>query len=246
MKNLKIKAFIIHLESAQERQAQVEKLCKILPIEAEIVQAVDARDLTVEEMAQFYQPHLYQPNYPFTLSYSEIACFLSHRKAWHRIVDSGDDFGLVLEDDVDMGTDFSTAFELVVDFATQRSLIRFPHKARESGQVITKRDDIGLIMPQVVGLGQVATFMSREVAQQLLAVTTKFDRPVDVILQMFWLSGIRPLTVIPSGISEISARIGGSTLHKKQNIFEKLRRELLRPLYRWQIKRLSQKYAEQS
>jgi len=235
-----IKAFIIHLERAVARESQVAALKAALPIASEIVRAVDAQNLPVNEIMRVYRRHLYKPAYPFTLSENEIACFLSHRQAWAMIVEQGCDSGLILEDDAHIGVDFAAAFALAQEFMTPRSFFRFPHHQRERGETITQRDKVRLIQPLPVGLGQVAYLISREVAGQLLEVTEFFDRPVDVLLQMFWLTKVRPLTIHPSGIEEISAQLGGSTLHRKRTMAEKLRREILRPLYRWRIAYISQ------
>jgi len=239
-----VKAFIIHLERAVTRSRQVAALSAALPIASEIVCAVDAWALTAAEIANVYQPRLSQPFYPFTLSRNEVACFLSHRRAWAMMVEQNCDFGLFLEDDAAIGHDFADAFALAREFMTPHSFIRFPHHQRERGQALMIRDGIKIIQPVPVGLGQVAYLLSREAAQQLLSVTEIFDRPVDVLLQMFWLTKVRPLTIHPSGIEEISAQIGGSTLHHKRNRGEKVRREILRPLYRWRIARASKKYSE--
>jgi len=237
-----IKAFIIHLERAHNRQPQVEKLMAALPVTAEIVPAVDGKNLADADVARYYQPRLHQPFYPFTLSINEIACFLSHRKAWTTLIEQGCTAGFILEDDAAIGDDFAAAFVLARTFMTPRSLIRFPHRAREKGKTLTQHGNVRLMMPQPAGLGQVAYLLSRSVAEQLLKVTETFDRPIDVALQMFWLTKIRPLSILPSGISEISPQLGGSTLHKKHRGVEKWRREILRPLYRWQIARCSRKY----
>jgi len=238
-----IKAFIIHLERARAREVQVRKLVASVPVCVEIVQAIDVKDLSLEDIARYYQPRLYKPSYPFALSTNEIACFLSHRKIWAEIVAQNCAGGLILEDDAEIGNAFATAFALSSEFITEYGLIRFPHKMREKGQILVRREGVELIKPLPVGLGQVAYLISREVAQKLLVVTERFDRPIDVLLQMFWLTKVRPLSILPSGIKEISAQIGGSTLHKRCSFGEKWHREILRPLYRWRVKNFSKEYA---
>jgi len=237
-----IKSFIIHLDRAQAREAQVARLRADLPIASEIVAAIDAQSLNADKVAHIYHRTIHQPAYPFALSRNEIACFLSHRQVWAMIVEQNCAAGLILEDDAHLDADFANAFALACDFMTEQHFIRFPHKLREKGEVLAERHGVRLIMPSVVGLGQVAYLVSRKAAEQLLASTMVFDRPVDVLLQMFWLTKVRPLSILPSGIREISAQIGGSSLHGKRTMREKWRREILRPLYRWRLARLSKKY----
>jgi len=239
-----IKAFIIHLERANEREAQLANLATALPVPSDIITAIDGQGLNPERIAQYYRRHLHKPTYPFALSRNEIACFLSHRKAWKAIIEQNCASGLILEDDASIGVDFAEAFALASQFMTADNFIRLPHRNRERGRVLAEKGNACLIQPDVVGLGQVAYLVSREAAGALLEATKIFDRPVDVLLQMFWLTKIRPLSILPSGISEISGQIGGSTLHQKRMMGEKARRELLRPLYRWRIAQISKKYNE--
>lgn len=78
--------FIIHLERAHERMAHIQRVQATLPMSTHIVHAVDGLVLDEDEIAQVYRPHCHKPFYPFTLSKGEIACFLSHRRVWSRMV----------------------------------------------------------------------------------------------------------------------------------------------------------------
>ena len=104
-----VKAFIIHLERATDRQPQVEELIRKLPVETDVVNAIDGRTLDAQTISRVYRRSAHKPHYPFQLSTNEIACFLSHRKAWQAIVDQEIDAGLVLEDDVELTPEFAAA-----------------------------------------------------------------------------------------------------------------------------------------
>lgn len=231
-----IKAFIIHLARAEERRSQVEKLVRDLPVSAEIIDAVDNRQLDDATIRAVYRRHLHQPAYPFKLSRNEIACFLSHRKAWQAIVDQNLDAGLVIEDDVELTQDFAGAFAAAIDYMRAGDFIRFPFRAdRETGVEHYRSAHHRIIEPLPVGLGMVAQLISRDAAQKLLDKTHSFDRPVDTTAQMNWVTGLRPLAVLPGGVSEISSVLGGSTIKQKKSLVDKLSREILRPLYRRRV-----------
>lgn len=69
-------------------------------------------------------------------------------------------------------------------------------------------------------------------------MTARFDRPVDSMVQMTWLTGLFPLIAIPSGVSEVSSALGGTTVQRTQKpLLGVMRREVLRPLYRLQVSR---------
>jgi len=242
---MRLKAFIIHLQRATERRPQVDRLIRDLPVDTEIVEGVDNRDLDKAAIDACCEHRIHEPPYPFSMSRNEIACFLSHRKAWQAIVDQGLDAGFVIEDDAALTADFPSAFAAAVDYLKAGDIIRFPFRpGRENGEVLFRSSGERIIEPLPVGLGMVAQLISRDAARKLLIATEKFDRPVDTTLQLFWMTGIRPLAIQPGGVEEISARLGGSTIKRKRSALEKLGREILRPLYRRRIAMLSRKFAE--
>lgn len=237
---MNIKAFIIHLERAKDRKPQVERLIHELPLKAEVVKAIDSRTLADSEISRVYKRKLHKPRYPFTLSKNEIACFLSHRKAWQAIVDQQLDAGFVIEDDIELTPVFGAAFRAVSNHFEPGSFIRFTFRDdREQGREVFRDENIRIIIPSPIGLGMVAQIVSYDAARKLLAVTEQFDRPVDTMVQMRWITDLQPLAVIPGGVKEISAELGGTTIQHKKSFSDKLAREILRPIYRMRVRRFS-------
>jgi GR25 family glycosyltransferase involved in LPS biosynthesis len=231
-----IKAFIVHLGRAKQRAAQVDRLVAALPVPADIIDAVDGLTLSEANRDRVYRRNLHKPAYPFVLSNSEVACFLSHRKAWAAIVEQGLDAGFVIEDDVALNADFPAAFAAATACLTPGAFVRFPFRAdRETGEEILSRDATRVIRPRTVGLGMVAQLVSRGAAIRLLQATEMFDRPVDTMVQMDWLLHLSPLAVVPGGVSEISSTLGGTSMKRQSTFSEKLAREILRPLYRAKV-----------
>ncbi len=232
----KIKAFIVHLGRAERRRAQVERLSATLPVQAEVIDAVDGLALDQAERDRVYRSNLHTPAYPFALSNSEVACFLSHRKAWAAIVEQDLDAGFVIEDDVELTDEFPAAFAAATACLTPGAFVRFPFRAdRESGEQVFAQGTARVIRPDVIGLGMVAQLVSRGAAIRLLQATEMFDRPVDTTVQMEWLLHLSPLTVLPGGVREISSTLGGTSMKRQSTFAEKLAREVLRPLYRAKV-----------
>lgn len=233
---MRIETFIIHLKRAEQRRAHVESVIAELPFKGRIVDAVDGRTITKDEIEQHYQRKLHKPSYPFAMSSNEIACFLSHRKAWQEIVDSNLDAALVMEDDAQPTGNFQDSLNLAVEHIDKVGFIRFPFcDGREQGEIINNCSSAQLIRPRCIGLGMVAQLISKQCAAQLLRSTEQFDRPVDTLLQMHWVTEIQPQSTIPGGIMEISKTLGGTTLEKRRDGILKLKREILRPIYRFRI-----------
>lgn len=238
---MNIKAFIIHLARAKDRRPQVEKLIRELPVKTEVIDAVDSHTLSDTDIKRVYKRKLHAPRYPFALSKNEIACFLSHRKAWQAIVDQGLDAGFVIEDDIELTDVFNAAFHAVTNHFEPGSFVRFTFRDREQGREVFRNDHLRIIIPNPIGLGMVAQLVSFDAAKKLLAVTEQFDRPVDTTLQMRWVTGLQPLAVIPGGVKEISAALGGTTIQHKKSFKDKLAREILRPIYRMRVRSFSAK-----
>jgi GR25 family glycosyltransferase involved in LPS biosynthesis len=238
-RTLPINAYIIHLERAVERRDQVAAIARALPGTAEIVPAVDGKDLPKDIVDKIYRQRLFKPHYPFALKPGEIGCFLSHRRCWQKIVDSGDNGALIIEDDVEVDAAMlEKAVDLIARHCPKSSYIRFPNKSgRENGVMVAKEADIRLIRPDTPGLGTVGQYIGYEAAKALLEITEIFDRPIDSFLQLLKVHRVPVLTITPSIVREVSSSIGRSYIQKTGSSFgEKLHREVMRPVYRLKVK----------
>ena len=224
---------IIHLERSLERKAQVRQLTKKLPYRTKVVEAIDGSKPDYD-FSKSYIPKLLRPHYPFSLRPAEVATFQSHRKCWQEILDRDLEAALIIEDDVDINDgDFTAAVKLALEEIKMGDLIRFPFKPREKPRnKSVKRDNISIFEPTLIGLGMQAQIVTFDAAKQLLKKTERFDRPVDVYIQLRWEHEVRVLTLWPNGVLERSSSLGGSLIGKEKDIVDILRRELFRPLYR--------------
>lgn len=233
------KTFIIHLPKAAGRKAQVRHLLAASPYEAEVLDAVEGAVMSFEELKTVYSnTPILRPKYPFALNAAEVGCFLSHRKAWQRIVDDGLDSALILEDDVQIESRiFANALALAEAHVTTLGYIQFQVRTVKGAyRTLARTKDAELVAPRVVPLRTSAQLVSAKTAAHLLQITSRFDRPIDSFLQMRWATGIPVACATPSGVSDRTAQTGGSLISRKTPLREKLRREILRFSYRSQIK----------
>ncbi len=93
-----MKIFVINLKRSPERRMLMEKQLAALDLAYEIVEAVDGKALTPEEIDR-YCDKAALAQHPQWLSRGAIGCALSHLKAYRAIRDQGLPCGLVLEDD---------------------------------------------------------------------------------------------------------------------------------------------------
>lgn len=92
-----INIFVINLEKSVERKQQILSQLKSIPIDFNIqfVKAIDKNVLNDAEIAKYCDFSIYERR-----SIGEIACALSHRLVYQKIIDEKIDFAVVLEDDV--------------------------------------------------------------------------------------------------------------------------------------------------
>ncbi len=239
---MKIEAFVIHLKRAELRRVQVAQIVSACPVHTHIVDAVDARDLSQADIDNVYQRNLLKPRFPFEMGNGEVACFLSHRKVWQMIVDSDLDAGLVLEDDIKLDKDvLPRALEVAAKFIGQGSYVQFQVRNLKSlGDDVVRDGEFSVTTPTIVPLRASSQLIDRIAAQRLLAITEVFDRPIDAVVQLKWLTGVAVKVILPSGVTEHSAALGGTTIQvKKKSLARRLRHEIQRGVYRMQIRKMS-------
>ena len=104
------------------------------------------------------------------------------------------------------------------------------------GAPVARRGGLALIRPDAPPLRAIAQIVSLAAAKRLLDRTLPFDRPVDTMLQMTWMTGQPVLVASPSPVRDVSLKTGGSTVQRKSmSLAERLRHEAMRPLYRAQV-----------
>ncbi len=231
------KAFILHLERAISREANVQSLSASLPIESEVIAAVDGARLTQQELDQAYARRRFEPRYPFALTATEVGVFLSHRLAWRRIVDDALDFAFIFEDDAAIDpAPFAALIEFVIAERGTWDYVLLPAKPIRGGTAIAQRGGLALMRPDAPPLRAIAQIVSLAAAKRLLDRTLPFDRPVDTLLQMTWVTGQPVLVAQPSPVRDVSLETGGSTVQRKSmGLAERLRHEAMRPIYRAQV-----------
>ena len=199
--------YIIHLARSSARRANVEALRAALPFACNVVEAVDGAALTQAERDAAYRPRLHRPRYPFALNGAEIGVFLSHRRAWASIAASGRADGLVLEDDAAIDAAQLQAVLALLEAAPQARprYILLPPEPPYVGMLAPPT----LTAPRVPPARAIAQIVSASAAAALLERTSPFDRPVDSLMQMPWVTGIQLAVARPSGVATIAAQLGG-------------------------------------
>ncbi|WP_321905424.1 glycosyltransferase family 25 protein [Paraburkholderia tropica] len=127
-----------------ERSGRRERIAEVMSrhgVDFSFIDAIDAQRFESGELARLYDDAAARSRYGRSLTKGEVACFLSHRLIWQRVVHDGKGV-IVLEDDALLDPAF---FE----------------------KVLTWRDDTLARMADVVLLGQSKLSRSRELREYL-------------------------------------------------------------------------------
>ncbi|MFT6269027.1 MAG: glycosyl transferase family 25 [Alphaproteobacteria bacterium] len=195
---MKFNVFLINLARSEDRLEHSEKQLNALGIEFERLEAIDGATLTEAQIHQHYDETANLKLYKKNLSAGEIACYLSHRKAWKRIIDDNLDYAVILEDDSAADSNF-IALHSALSKLRNWDYIRianFPQK-----YTINERIDVDsaheLVHFNQIPINTAAQVVSMKGAKQLYSQTTHFCRPVDIDLKHYWEKGFDLLGLTP-------------------------------------------------
>ena len=190
------KIYVINLDRSKDRLEKMKIQFRELGLSFERVAAVDGSKL---DEAQYHSENTFykalQPN--------EMACYLSHVKCWHRILEDGVEHGIILEDDVAVDEHFASIIKKLSNESEKRDLdfVKFSHnkihRKKATGHVpLTDNNHLTKLSPLPVGtLGQ---WVSNKAARELTAHHAIPKQPIDVFLRNEWLFSFTIYNVFPN------------------------------------------------
>lgn len=234
---MKIEAFVISLQRATERHSNVKKILKECPVPGHVVTAVDGYGLSAKDFSNAVSVKRLRPFYPFALRPGEVGVFMSHRKVWQQIIERNLDAGLALEDDISLNPSvFKSSWLLAMQSLPSFDIVKFPVPRRSGGANLQCKPQ-HVYSPRLVPLGATSLLVTRNAAERLLELSKTFDRPVDAFIQMTWLTGLKACVIAPSGVSEVSSTLGGSTIQgARRTVVQNIARSILRLNYRARVR----------
>ena len=215
----RIKTYIINLTKDQERRESVLNETGQYPcLEVEMVRAVYGKELTDEEKGCLFNTGDYARRYRRSVLPGEIGCVLSHRACYKRMLESDQEFALILEDDARFvegvfTEDFS---ESVMDFMKDdKPLVLLLHADFES--IGKKSPFYGnfYLYPVYSALFATAYLINKKAANLLLQEKFPYWVADDWLLFRRW--GIRVYSLYPSVVIQQWDTFGSSILDEKRS-----------------------------
>ena len=227
---------VINLERSAERWTSISQSLESAGINNfSRINAVDARTLSQDQIDDAYDSDANRRYYFAPLMPGEIACFLSHRKAWRAIIEENLDGACILEDDVLVKPGLVRSLRDIADYAksSQAIVIKVFSKRLALGKATHVSEQTRLVEQILPPIGTHGAYINNAAAEKLLIHSKKFYEPVDVYLQRTWTHGVNIQVLVPNALDEVSAQLGGTTLNLgKTKNSSRFRREVMRPVFR--------------
>lgn len=221
-----MKAYIINMPEATGRRLHMESLFEDLTIFPIFIEAVVGKDLVLPQ--QDFNEKRYRMAHGKRPNLSELGCYFSHLKAIEQFLEDGDDYGLILEDDL--------TFDASIEFLIQESL---KHKdrfdlLRLSGlhnghpvKIVSLDDKHSLVCNLTRQTGAEAYLLNRHAAKQFLRRLKPMWLPYDHAFDREWALGVKTMAINPMPIlqnitpeSQINATSNYKLPHiKRINVF---------------------------
>jgi glycosyl transferase family 25 len=177
-----MKCYLINLDRSIERFMHLSNtLSSCTAVDVVRVAAVDGDRLTEPDLRHWQSlAKIWAP-----LTRGQVACFLSHRKVWEIIIEQGEPWAFICEDDIHIARDFGNFFKDdswvpkdsdIVKAETMRLRIEM------SAGLVKEVLGHGLRILKSEHFGSAGYFVSREAAKKLIELTSKCCEPVDCIL----------------------------------------------------------------
>lgn len=215
--------FLINLDESCNRLQQIKKQLDRLRISFERISAVNGKNLDRDLKKSITYPiDHFETKVRFTreLTNGEIGCFLSHRHCWKRLLESKEQWALIMEDDILISSHadkyLRTSSWIPDDVKIcQISCLQPIQTGRIQDRERPVDSFLSLIKPTFpTPLGTQAYWVSREFAKRALELSIKLPAPVDNFMFSPWFKlsnefqiwKTNPVLVIPS--PSISSEIG--------------------------------------
>lgn len=199
--------FLINLPASVDRRAAAITQLARVGLAPTLIQAVDGRKLSEDEIASVVDARGRLRRAPKPLSPAEVGCYLSHRKVLELIVREGLSQALVLEDDL-LATD---ELPQVLDAIARRPLppydmikLGISEEQHKTFVPILPLTEVSqLVRHHNVVNSNLAYLITRAGAERFLAYGAPIRYPVDVAMNRSWRHGldilaVRPWPVLPN------------------------------------------------
>lgn len=189
-----MRSFVISLPGCSRRE-RIAALFAEIADPYEFVDAIAGAEI-VDRLRE-YCPRLYSPRFKRELMPNEVGCSLSHRLALQRFLETGESFGLILEDDAVVDSDILRRLdEIVREFAPELLKVG-GHDDKRKGHVVARVGDTDIYAVTALSFGAHAYVVSRAGAHKLVRNAVPVRAPYDAYLHDVFEHGCYAYETMP-------------------------------------------------
>jgi glycosyl transferase family 25 len=190
------RAYIINLENAPARWAETRLNLEALEIAYVRVEAIPG-DL-LPKKPEHYNRLQYNISHGKQTNRREIGCYLSHIKALQTFLGSGDEYGLILEDDIQLPANTKQLIHAAIPHAMHWDMIRLSaHTPGEPLPFAELPDGYVLAYNTKTLKNTGAYLVNRHAAQCICKKMLPMSLPYDVALDVEWRYGFKTAYISP-------------------------------------------------
>lgn len=224
-----MKVFAISLKEHTYRQIHIYQQLSKLDFPFEIIDAVNGANYSQEEIMQV--GNMDEINkYPNWLNKRAIACSMSHKKVYQKIIDEDLKCALIVEDDIVINENISNIINECVENLYDDEVILFYYRALKScylsqqDSTLLKDKKTQLVYPIEVNNPPVtagAYLISKKVAEKLIHANTPVSVAADTWKYFFEVGAINKLRIVYPRLVQ-DAHLLSTIGYTNNNIYAKL------------------------
>lgn len=225
--------YVINLDRSTDRMERMRAWLSEHGLAHTRIPAIGADEWTDGTEGASYDPDSNRRGYLAPLEREEIACLLSHRRAWRMFLESDDPAAVILEDDVVPLIDRGEWENVLAPLAGAREPALWKLNALAGG-ARPSHGPFRLVRPLLPELTGAAHGMNRAAAERFLQFTQSFHEPVDSALQRWWDHGVAVSACRPALVHEDRrpGYVSAIALTGRPPAEGRILREIRRPVFR--------------
>ena len=212
---MKIKTYLINIKESTERKERVLRdISGYSLLDVEIVEAVNGKKLSEEKKDSLFDRKRFMWQYAREPLDGEIGCTLSHRECYRRLLESDNEYALILEDDVRFmypdDVEFVLKKAVGMLLSCKNSIITLTHHHIYFSKRLWSMKNYSFYRIWTA-YGTCAYLINRRAAKKLLSIDKPFILADDfqyICLEGIYIQGIYPwLALDASTMKSISSEI---------------------------------------
>jgi glycosyl transferase family 25 len=214
-------AWVINLKRSPERRKYITAHLHELGLPFELIEAVDGRNLTPQELAALYSAERAITYSRRELAPGEVGCCLSHLKLYRRMVDKNIDEALILEDDVIIHADFFEIIKRKTLFPKDWELILLYHGSAPISFWQRQRlyQQYQCVKFAGVAYGTLGYLIRQSAARKLLSCAYPICAPMDQLAGGGIRTGVRLYGINPPCMQQLFANDPHFTTMPDRDLF---------------------------